>query len=166
MARSRKVLLPIVEQILARVDAGKPTLENTRRRLGGRTASGPGAGDVVTIDVAGAPTRGVVLFASDVLREIIFEGGVVRRAAPEACAIVSGAVAGALGDLANSVRVFASLREGDEVCYEPPDDSPARGTLIEKCRYGALVASADGRIVAVGFGKLWPAARVTDGSIS
>jgi hypothetical protein len=31
------------------------------------------------------------------------------------------------------------------------------GKLIEKCRWGALVARDDGAVVAVGFRKLWPA---------
>ena len=35
------------------------------------------------------------------------------------------------------------------------------GKLVEKCRYGALVVREDGAVVAVGFRKLWPAATAT-----
>ncbi len=29
---------------------------------------------------------------------------------------------------------------------------------MEKCRYGAIVVTRDGKLVAVGFRKLWPVA--------
>jgi len=57
------------------------------------------------------------------------------------------------------VRLFATLKEGQRVRFAEKDGSAGElsvGMLVEKCRYGALVAKDDGRILAVGFRRLWP----------
>ena len=41
--------------------------------------------------------------------------------------------------------------------YADDDRGLRDAKLVEKCRYGALVARDDGTIVAGGFRKLWPA---------
>lgn len=148
MTRPRKLSLPVVEEILGT----KPTLANARRTLGGRATSAAGAGRIVAI----GSKVGAVLFASDLEIDVVFDGGLVRRTVPTQCVHHAGDVPGALRALADDARVFASIHEGDAVRYESRGES-LRGTLIEKCRYGALVAAADGRILAVGFRKLWPA---------
>jgi hypothetical protein len=139
-----------VEELLAQ----KPTLANARKRLGGRDATGPGAGRIVAIDAV----VGVVLFEANGEVDVVLESGLVRRTSASRCSAHEGEVAWATRAVADSARVFASLHEGDDVCYEPANGPPAHGKLLEKCRYGALVATSDGRILAVGFRKLSPVA--------
>ena len=150
MSMPRRIALPVVEELLG----DKPTLAGARNRLGGRGATGPGAGRVVTIGAS----VGVVLFEADGEIDVVIEGGIVRRTVASKCVHHAGDVVPAVRALADDVRVFASLREGDDVCYEPPRGAPARGKLLEKCRYGALVGTEDGRVLAVGFRKLTPVA--------
>ncbi len=147
MAGPRKLSLPVVEEILGT----KPTLANARRTLGGRATTASGAGKIVSI----RDRPGVVLFSSDAEIDVVFEEGTVRRTTPAGCVHHAGDVSERLRALANDARVFASLHEGDALRYEAHGES-MRGTLIEKCRYGALIATPDGRILAVGFRKLWP----------
>ncbi|MGD0675689.1 MAG: hypothetical protein ABSC94_09745 [Polyangiaceae bacterium] len=58
--------------------------------------------------------------------------------------------------VAGEIRVFSTIAEGQRVRW-------VRGTLVveghvaEKCRYGALVITSSGRLMAVGFRMLWPA---------
>jgi hypothetical protein len=139
-----------VEELLAQ----KPTLANARRRLGGRDATGPGAGRIVLLDAA----IGVVIFEAGGKIDVVLDSGLVRRTSASRCTTHDGDVAPAMRAVADDVRVFVSLREGDAVCYEPSNGPPARGTLVEKCRYGGLVAAPDGRVLAVGFRKLSPVA--------
>jgi hypothetical protein len=54
------------------------------------------------------------------------------------------------------MRLFTSLVEGERVRWERGTEV-AEGCIVEKCRYGAIIVSRDGRVVAVGFRKLWPA---------
>jgi hypothetical protein len=55
------------------------------------------------------------------------------------------------------MRLFTALAEGARVRWERGSEI-AEGRIVEKCRYGAIIVSRDGRVVAVGFRKLWPTA--------
>ena len=54
--------------------------------------------------------------------------------------------------------MHASLRTGQRITFQRRDGSVGEGTLVEKCRYGSLVGLEDGRVLAVSFRKLAPAA--------
>jgi hypothetical protein len=108
--------------------------------------------------VAVEASVGVVLCDAQDAIDVVLEGGFVRRTSPSKCVHHAGEIAPGVRALADDVRVFASLREGDEVCYEPPRGPPEHGKLLEKCRFGGLVGTRDGRVLAVGFRKLTPIA--------
>jgi hypothetical protein len=157
VATDRKLSLPLVLDMLAKSDGARPTLEVARRRLGGRGKSGPGAGRIVGVRATRAlpQTVGVVLFETESACDVWIEAGVVRRTDRVATTPFEGDVPAELERMAVDVRVFVLLEERQNVRYEVAGEV-REGTLIEKCRYGALVATPDGRILAVGFRKLWP----------
>jgi hypothetical protein len=78
----------------------------------------------------------------------------------DAVASHPGAAPEVLWCLAAEVRIFASLVEGDMVRWERARGllpAVGEGCIVEKCRYGAIVVTRDGKLVAVGFRRLWPA---------
>jgi hypothetical protein len=165
MASERKLSLPLVFDLLAKDRASKraPSVDAARKRLGGRGTSTGAAGSVVELTMGNrVHVAGVVLFASEHECDVWVDGGLVRRTRLDAVTPRSGMVSIALERIAADVRVFAALREGERVRYEPSPGTVVEGTLVEKCRYGALVLAdalrgGGGKIVAVGFRKLWPA---------
>ena len=64
-----------------------------------------------------------------------------------ACTDVESASSTELAHVAEDARAFAALEEGARVVF----DGDVTGKLVEKCRWGGLVARDDGRIFAVGF---------------
>ena len=52
-----------------------------------------------------------------------------------------------LAGVSEDAHAFAQLEEGAYVVF----DEAVTGKLVEKCRWGGLVAREDGRIFAVGF---------------
>ena len=60
-----------------------------------------------------------------------------------------------LAEIRPSVESFARLREGQKVFFERVPGTISEGTLLEKCRYGALVGDLDGKVLGVGFRKLF-----------
>ncbi len=101
---------------------------------------------------------GVVLFVSDTEIDVWIDEGMVRRTRPDRVRPYPGDGYGSLAAIAADARVFAAMEEGDRVAWQDPDGTVARGLLLEKCRYGALVAREDGALVALGFRKLFPRA--------
>lgn len=132
-----------------------PTLEQARRRLGGLAHVTDRVGCIVA-DPAGA--FGVVIHAEggelDVVMTTTAAGGgtVVRRGDSTRWSEVSDSTASARA-LAETIRAFARIEVGARVVYRDRG-RVAEGTFVERCRYGALVATASGSIVAVGFGAL------------
>jgi hypothetical protein len=136
--------LPIVEV------SRSPTVDAARKRLGGRGESDAGAGDLVAF---GSDQLGVVLFVKGDDLEVWIDDGLVRRLGRGATRAADAVVSKQLADIADAARAFAQLAEGARVRYRD-DVRIAEGTLVEKCRFGALVERADGSIVAVGFRRL------------
>lgn len=135
----------------------RPTVSAMRERLGGRASSSDDAGRLVQLQLGPeALVRGVVIFAEGDEAHVLAEGGVVRRAKRDALASVIEPVHEELAALAADVRVFAKLEEGDAVRYVDSKGVLGEGLLVEKCRYGALVARPDNVVMGVGFRKLWP----------
>ncbi|HXN31732.1 MAG TPA: hypothetical protein VN894_07725 [Polyangiaceae bacterium] len=139
--------------------AERPSIEAARRRLGGR-ATGPSQrapGTLVQVRLHGAArTKGILLWATARHCDIWFEDGIARRARFDSVTACAGPTPDGLARVAGEMRLFTSLAEGERVRWERASEV-AEGCIVEKCRYGAIIVSRDGRVVAVGFRKLWPA---------
>jgi hypothetical protein len=141
--------LPVAERV-----ARTPTVDAMRTRLGGRARSEPGIGRLVYVERSAHGATGVVLFvAADHCDVWIGENRVlrVRGATPPP---LEGAPDAAMIAVAADAEHFAAMEEGSFVTYSTPGQSDRDGTLVEKCRYGALVLRPDGGIVGVGFRAL------------
>lgn len=142
----------------------KPTLDDARNRLGGRTTdekpAPPGIipGTVVQVLANdGSKHIAVVVFANSSEVHVLIDGTKLRRVPPEAVELNEGTTPSSLSKIAADAHVFARLAEGQPVRYADDMGGLLGGKLVEKCRYGALVVRDDGAVVAVGFRKLWPA---------
>lgn len=142
-----------------RIPEGPPSVDTARAALGGRAPSASGRcrveeiGARVRFTTGGA--EGVVVFASESERDVWIGEGRIRRASAAECApIAEPARPDALTEIAGDARRFALLAEGDPVLYLDRLGRAHRGTLAEKCRYGALVATDDGRVLAVAFRRV------------
>jgi hypothetical protein len=162
---AKKRGLPLLDEVSARArDAGasangaKPTLEAARRRLGGSARddapppAGMGPGAIVGVAGRGA----VVVFARPDEVHVMIDARSLKKLAPGELTPLTSAIDAALEPIAADARVFGALGEGQWVRYADEGGNAREGKLVEKCRYGALVARGDGVIVAVGFRKLWP----------
>lgn len=134
---------------------GRPTIDAARKRLGGRVESSSLAGAIVSFDSnAGTRAIGVVLFADDLECDVWIAEGIVRRMPVGDIARFDGVIDDPTQAISRDARRFTSLVEGQRVRIVEPD-SPARtATIVEKCRYGALVELEGGSVLAVGFRKL------------
>ncbi|MDI3282257.1 hypothetical protein [Polyangium sp. 15x6] len=134
-----------------------PTVDAMRKRLGGRASTEPGTGDAVTFTTpGGVRLMGVVLFVRGDELDVWVDENVVRRTRRAAAAPLDAALPRDLVTIAADARVFATLTEGQRIRYLD-EGRVDEGTLVEKCRFGALVERADGTIVGLGFRRLWPA---------
>lgn len=145
--------------------AKKPSLEDARNRLGGRTTdeepAPPGIAPGCIVKVMannGTAHVAVVVFANADEVHILIDGTKLRRVPPAAIDEHEGATPSALSKIAADAQIFSRLSEGERVRYADDAGGLLAGKLVEKCRYGALVVREDGAVVAVGFRKLWPAA--------
>lgn len=130
-----------------------PTLENARKRLGGKAAPRSSHMGTVVRIVGDPPVVGIVLHARGEDFDVLVGSAFVRKSKLELTEPASDAEVDAA--LLAEVRMFAALEEGARVRFSEQAGDGV-GLLVEKCRYGALVAKDDGRILAVGFRKLWP----------
>lgn len=134
-------------------------VDAVRRRLGGRAATEPCAGELVSLATGPGMVRtGVVLYASgdviDVWLHDAILGGIVRRTRRDKASPFHGAVPRELATVAADARCFGALREGQRVRFQPEGESATEATLVEKCRFGAILARDDGTVVGVGFRRL------------
>jgi hypothetical protein len=63
--------------------------------------------------------------------------------------------------IAESARVFEALVEGQQVRFMT-ENHIYEGILVEKCRFGALVERSDGKIIGLGFQRVWPVSTKPD----
>ena len=120
------------------------TLARAREKLGGRvesTASHHFSGGEI---VRAGERVGVVLWSDGAQCDVWIGDDAVKRVA---CAELEAARSPELASVSEDARAFATLEEGAQVIF----DGTIRGKLVEKCRWGGLVARDDGRIFAVGF---------------
>ncbi len=116
------------------------TLARAREKLGGRVVSHARGGEIVRA----GDRVGVVLWSDDAECDVWIGDDAVKRVAS---ADVEPAHSPELAAVAEDARAFAALQEGAPVVF----DETIAGKLVEKCRWGGLVARDDGRIFAVGF---------------
>jgi hypothetical protein len=142
----------------------KPSLDDARNRLGGRTAdeepgpAGISPGTIVMVAANdGEKHVAVVVFANATEIHVLIDGTKLRRVPPEVVELHGGEPPNELARIAADAQVFGRLSEGLAVRYADDMGGLLGGKLVEKCRYGALVVRDDGAVVAVGFRKLWPA---------
>ncbi len=157
----RKVYLPLTQGFASSLE-GAPTVDSMRVRLGGRvdgaSASPFLAGSVVIVPTAAGKDRlGVLLSGDDALCHVYLERGIVKRTRTTHVRAHAGEAPTDLAGIARQVRLFAGLQEGQEVVVDRSPGPTQSGVLREKCRYGALVELAEGKLLGVGFAKLWPA---------
>jgi hypothetical protein len=145
--------------------AKKPSLDDARNRLGGRTNDeepapvGMVPGRVVRVFANdGAEHVAVVVFANPDEVHILIDGTKLRRVPPASVFAYDGEAPSSVSKIAADAHVFSRLAEGEKIRYADDSGGLLAGKLVEKCRYGALVVREDGAVVAVGFRKLWPAA--------
>ncbi len=149
--------------VVGKPPAKKPTMEVARSRLGGRLDGGPppaglAPGRVVTFALASGRRRaGVVVYAGADEVHVLLDPVRLRRLPPSEVEAHDGPLEDELVKLAAEARVFGGMVEGQAIRYADDAGTLMDGKLIEKCRWGALVARDDGAVVAVGFRKLWPA---------
>ncbi|MFO0587572.1 MAG: hypothetical protein U0441_08535 [Polyangiaceae bacterium] len=149
---TRKLGLPVI------LDANrKPTVDAVRAKLGGRASTERGAGEFVVIDAGGGfEHSGIVLFRRDDEIAVWTSEGVVRRASRADVRKSEDPTPAGFADVAADAAVFGQLMEGQRVRYRN-DSGTDEGTLVEKCKFGALVERDDRTIVGVSFRRLWPA---------
>lgn len=149
---TRKLGLPILLD-----PARKPTVDAVRAKLGGRATTERGAGEFVIVDAGGGfEHSGIVLFTRGDEVAVWTSEGVVRRASPESVRKSDAPTPPGFAAVAADAAVFATLSEGQRVRYRN-DSGTDEGTLLEKCKFGALVERDDRTIVGVSFRRLWPA---------
>lgn len=135
----------------------KPTVDAIRTKLGGRVATEPGAGELVSVDAGGGFTHtGIVIFTRGEDVDVWTAEGVVRRASWNRVRRLDEPTPEGFAQVAADAAVFGGLSEGQRVRYRA-DSGVAEGTLVEKCKFGALVERDDRTVVGVSFRRLWPA---------
>ncbi len=133
-----------------------PTVDAMRKRLGGRASTEGGAGDVVTFTTpGGVRLTGVVLFVRGDELDVWVDENVVRRTRRAVVAPLDASLPRDLAAIAADARVFGGLAEGQRIRYLD-ENRVDEGTLVEKCRFGALVERGDGTILGLGFRRLFP----------
>lgn len=144
-----------------------PTVEVMRSRLGGRVASattllkdgggGLAVGAIVDVPTTGASKAsktGVVLCIVNETVDVLFDAGMVKRTEASNVTLHEGVTAAHLQPFVERASAFGALDEGQPVVVAHADGSSTMGLLREKCRYGALVEVAGGKILGVGFQRL------------
>jgi hypothetical protein len=162
MTEARKRPAPTTGQVPAvRVDkSGLPfSLDSARRKLGGRSSvpseQPPGALVQATLS-DGTCHAGILLWVHDRRCDVWFDDGFARRAHAEVVTLRARPTPDSLVLVEAEVRLFSALAEGAHVRWSRATGL-AEGRIAEKCRYGAIVVTPAGQMVAVGFRKLWPA---------
>ena len=100
---------------------------------------------------------GVVLHETATDADVWLTGNSVRRVTIDRVCTVHGEAEETLRECSADVQLFTSLTQGQRVLFEDGRGATIEGSLVEKCRFGAIVARDDGSVMAIGFRRLWPA---------
>lgn len=153
----RKLALPVLLP-----EAPAPSVDRVRKRLGGRASTEAGTGDIVSFTTdGGIHQTGVVVFIRGDELDVYVSDNLVRRIRRASTKPTDAALAPSFVRIAESARIFEGLAEGQRVRFTS-DGHAYEGILIEKCRFGALVERPDGKIIGLGFQRLWPASEATE----
>lgn len=149
-----RLKLPLIESIQKELE--KPTVRQMREQLGGRDASPPDCGQVVLwVSSDGGSREGVILAAQGEDRLVWTSEGVVRKVPKGNFQPLDGIVSLALSKVAGELRAFAALQEGQWLSIPLAENQPPTDVfIVEKCRFGALVAREDDTVLGLGFRKL------------
>jgi len=132
-----------------------PTVDEVRKRLGGRASTDTGAGELVYLSTErGIERVGVVLFARGDELDVCVESGVVRRIKRASTRPADTTVSEELLSMACDARAFAALRENQRVLYSHASGT-GEGVLVEKCRFGALIERSDGAVIGASFRRVF-----------
>jgi hypothetical protein len=153
---SRKLALPVLLPA-----PPTPSVDRVRKRLGGRASTESGTGDIVTFTTdGGIHQTGVVVFIRGDELDVYVSDNLVRRIRRTSAKPTDAAVAPSFVRIAECARIFERLTEGQRVEFTS-DERTHEGILVEKCRFGALVERGDGKIIGLGFQRLWPASEIS-----
>jgi hypothetical protein len=131
-----------------------PHLEQARRSLGGPYSDDVDAAMIGRF-VRAEPHEGVVLHADASTVDVMVSAGVVRRVERSRVVALDDVELSPLRRrMAGDVRRFAAMPAGRRARFATEGGGEDEGLLIEKCRYGALLALDDGRVVALGFSRM------------
>lgn len=160
--------LPVIKEALGRPGEGTPTLEEAKARLGGPYPSTTDAKLELVGRCVWIPERrgellterrpGVIIVATGQDRDVwLGRGRVMRTTASKIKAPLEESDLSSwlpLIEVGQAAARFAYLSEGAHIAFRK-GERVARGTLREKCRYGALVQEDPGTqlgpVQAVGF---------------
>jgi hypothetical protein len=137
----------------------RPSIEAARRRLGGRQGERSilPPGSLVEVRLSDGTRRpAVLLWGCPSHCDVWLSDGEARRTGAEAVVPSRRAMPQRFARVSAELRLFSALVEGERVRWQRVT-GVTEGRIVEKCRYGAIVVTGDGRFVAVGFRKLWPA---------
>jgi hypothetical protein len=140
------------------LSSAPPTVDEARAALGGRRAASAGRLEgrgVAFLDARGRTVRGVVVCATDAEVDVWVGDGRFQRLAATRAEPMPVPPDDTLAEIVADARVFSRLQEGERVRFLRRDGRLDEGRLVEKCRYGALVAHDD-RVIAVSFRRIWP----------
>ncbi len=150
MGFQKKESLPVYR---GDVPASPPTVDDARQSLGGRASTTNDAGRAVVLKNG---LVGIVVFASAESFDVCTEDGRFYRTRPDQVTDAATELPESMQSIAADARIFATLDENRRVRYQRSRGKLEEGLLAEKCRYGALIATDDGRVLAVSFRRLWP----------
>lgn len=139
-----------------------PSVEKVRKSFGGRASTESGTGELVSFSTEGGIHQtGVVVFIRGEDLDVYVGENVVRRTQRTSVRPVDAVQDSSFSRIAESARIFEQLVEGQRVSFIS-DNRIYEGTLVEKCRFGALVERSDGRIIGLGFQRISPAPKQAD----
>ena len=139
---ARRVSLPVS-------DDKRLSLAHARRKLGGAVSSPGDVGQLVQVARGDTRSAGVVVWSDDERCDVWLEPDrILRCTKRDTLPAIASATSPLLG-VSSAVKGFATLREGETIHVDGQDVK-----VLERCRWGAIVARPSGAILAIGFQRL------------
>ena len=157
----KKRSLPSLGAALS-VSHDAPSVDEARDALGGRVGLALGTGEKVGVqvrfaDARGDDVQGILIFATHESLDVwVGEGRFHRVPRARVRSFEDAPPTHALADVAADALVFSQLAEGAAIRFVDRGGVMQEGTLVEKCRYGALVENSARKVLALSFRRLWP----------
>lgn len=122
-----------------------------REKLGGLAGACARAGELVTVE--GRDGVGVLLDVDDGSAHVWLGDGRVLRTETRLLSPASDEAPPELATIARAAAAFRSLSEGDRVTFRDAGGG-GEGLVADRCRFGVVVARADGSMLGVGFTRV------------